>query len=134
MFLNGTAMAGQPDHVNLQDSVFLGPATTASRYRFYSVRDTFPGLVPSEEDGGAIVGELYDVSETVWRSSLEPGEPPELDRGDIELDDGSIVKAMLLDLDRVPAHEAVDITAFGGWRAYQAHLTGSSAPRQAQAP
>ena len=44
MFLNGTAMAGQPDHACHQGSTFLGPARTSATVRFFAVRDEFPGL------------------------------------------------------------------------------------------
>jgi hypothetical protein len=141
MFLNGTAMAGQADHGNLLGSPLIGPARTAPDYRFFAVRDEFPGLVPiaaadlgGVSEGGSIVGELYEVDDEVWRTSLGPGEPPELELGVIELHDGSRANAMLLQLDRVADKaELVDITAFGGWRAYQAHLAGEPAsPTAAQ--
>jgi len=119
MFLNGTAMSGQPDHGNVAGARFLGEGRTADRYRFYSVRDEFPGLVPSD-DGAGIVGEVYEIDDAVWRDVLLPSEPSELDPGEVELDDGRRVTAMILDLERVPPTDRVDITAHGGWRRYLA--------------
>jgi hypothetical protein len=139
MFLNGTAMAGQADHHNLRGAPLIGPARTAPKYRFLAVRDEFPGLLPVTEpdeagvtEAGSIVGELYQLDEEVWRTSLGPAEPRELELGEIELEDGSIVNAMILVPERVtPGDKVVDITGFGGWRAYQASLAGREAPEEA---
>lgn len=123
IFLNGTAMAGGAGHWALQGATLLGPARTAPRYRFYSVRDDFPGLVPVDTQGASIEGELYDLPDEVWRDSLGPSEPPELFLGEIELDDGRAVNAMILDLTAGQEGDAVDITDHGGWRAYLATKT-----------
>lgn len=120
VFLNGTAMSGGADHGNIKGAPFLGPATTAPRYRFYSVGDRFPGLVPVETGGAAINGELYELEEDAWFNSLLPNEPPELRPGEIALSDGQVVNAMILELDRADMDEVRDITEFGGWRAYWA--------------
>jgi len=98
MFLNGTAMSGQKDHGAHSGSTFLGPAQTASRYRFFAIRDEFPGLYPVERDGRVIDGELYDIPEDVLRERLLPSEPRELEIGDVELLDGRSVRAMQLDI------------------------------------
>lgn len=127
MFLNGTAMSGQKDHHAIAGATFLGAARTAPRYRFYAVRDEFPGLFPVESGGAAIAGELYEVSEEILFTSLLPEEPAELEIGTIELDDGQIVNAMQLQPERLAAGDkVVDIADLGGWRAYQAHLTANA--------
>lgn len=120
VFLNGTAMAGGADHGNIKGAPFLGPASTAPLYRFYSVGDRFPGLVPVESGGASIVGELYDLDDDVWFNSLLPSEPPELRPGTITLSDGATANAMILELDRANPDELRDITEFGGFRAYMA--------------
>jgi gamma-glutamylcyclotransferase (GGCT)/AIG2-like uncharacterized protein YtfP len=120
VFLNGTAMAGGADHANIKDVPFLGPATTAPIYHFYSVGDRFPGLVPVEHGGAAISGELYAFDEDTWFHSLLPNEPPELRPGEITLSDGSTAHAMILEPDRARQEELVNITRFGGFRAYLA--------------
>ena len=119
MFLNGTAMRGFRDHQYLLDSVFLGDRTTAERYRFYAVRDEFPGLVDVGEGGGCIRGELYEMKLDTWRNSLLPNEPAELVPGHVVLSDGTTANVMLLDFDRVKNNDKLlEITEFGGWRAY----------------
>ena len=126
MFLNGTAMSGQKDHSAHHGSTFLGPARTAGKYRFFAVRDEFPGLLPVDVRGRMIDGELYDIPEEVLRDSLLPAEPRELELGEIELADGSIVHAMLLVPSRLdPQDKVVDIAELGGFRTYQAFLAAN---------
>jgi hypothetical protein len=123
MFLNGTAMSGQPDHHAVVGSTYLGPRRTAPRYRFVAVRNAFPGLLPMSQGGSSIEGELYEMTEDALFGSLMPEEPAELELGTIQLDDGEIVNAMHLQPDRLVAGDlVVDISAFGGWRNYQRHL------------
>jgi len=127
MFLNGTAMSGQPDHHAVDGARFLGPARTAPLYRFYAVRDAFPGLYPippgSWLSGASIEGELYELPEEMLYDSLMPEEPAELELGVVELTDGSVVNAMHLQFERVAeADKIVDIAGLGGWRAYQAFV------------
>jgi gamma-glutamylcyclotransferase (GGCT)/AIG2-like uncharacterized protein YtfP len=127
MFLNGTAMSGQKDHGAHGGSVFLGPARTAGKYRFFAVRDEFPGLFPVPSGGRSIVGELYDIPEDVLRDHLLPSEPQELEFGEIELEDGEVVNAMILVPARLaPGDKVVDIAELGGFRAYQAFLASNA--------
>jgi hypothetical protein len=123
MFLNGTAMSGQKDHGSHAGSTFLGPARTAARYRFFAVRDEYPGLWPVAQGGRAINGELYEIPEDVLREKLLPSEPAELDFGEIELEDGERVHAMILAPERLaPGDKVVDIAELGGFQAYLAFL------------
>ena len=127
MFLNGTAMSGQPDHGAIAGATFLGPARTAPNYRFFAVRDQFPGLFPVEQGGLSIIGELYELSDAQLYDSLMPSEPAELELGVIELDSGEQVHAMHLRPERLdPADKVVDIADFGRFRAYQAHLAANA--------
>jgi hypothetical protein len=120
-FLNGTAMSGEKDHQAIAGAVFLGASRTAPRYRFISVRDEFPGLLPVTEFGMSIEGELYDLSDDILYGSLLPQEPPELALGSVVLIDSREVLAMQLVPNRIrPTDLIVDIADFGGWRAYQA--------------
>ncbi len=126
MFLNGTAMSGQKDHRAHAGSVFLGPARTTAAYRFFAIRDEFPGLFPVAHGGRCIDGELYDIPDDVLTGSLLPSEPPELELGDIELVDGEAVHAMLLVPARIsPGDKLVDIAELGGFRAYQRFLAAN---------
>ena len=127
MFLNGTAMSGQHDHHAVDGARFVGPARTAPLYRFYAVRDAFPGLYPIPEGsdlvGASVEGELYELPEEMLYDSLMPEEPAELELGVIELDDGSVVNAMQLQFERIaPGDKVVDIAGLGGWRAYQSFV------------
>lgn len=130
MFLNGTAMSGQPDHGAIAGARYLGPARTAPYYRFFTARDAFPGLFPVTSGGASIEGELYEVPEDMLYRSLMPEEPAELELGTVLLDDGQVVNAMHLQAERIAAGDSLtDITAFGGWRRYQAHLAAQDRAR-----
>jgi gamma-glutamylcyclotransferase (GGCT)/AIG2-like uncharacterized protein YtfP len=121
MFLNGDGMRGGRAHYTIEGTPLLGERRTAPLYRFYSIRDEFPGLYPDADGGGPIAGELYDVPMTQLRALLAT-EPPELELSVIELDAGELSFAMLL---RDAEHDRgihTDITRFGGWRAYRASL------------
>lgn len=118
MFVNGQAMSGGSLNSALRNARFLGPASTAPRYKFYSMRDEFPGLLPVDEHGSAIVGELYEVDYQTLQHDLLPNEPPELELCVIDLatGEGSLCMRMRdISLD-IPG--VVDITSCGGWRAY----------------
>ncbi|WP_328394294.1 allophanate hydrolase-related protein [Nocardia sp. NBC_00416] len=118
MFVNGQAMSGGTLNDALDNARFLGRVTTAPRYRFYSVRDEFPGLHPVAEGGAAIPGELYEVEYDVLREELLPREPAELELGVIELADGSGSLSMRMRETALGAPDVTDISDRGGWLAY----------------
>ena len=72
LMTNGEGMRGGAVHHTIAAHPFLGEVETASRYRFLSVRDEFPGLVPVEVGGGVVRGELYDVPLEVLLYSFLP--------------------------------------------------------------
>jgi hypothetical protein len=121
LFVNGEGMSGGQVHHSIAGLPFLGSARTAPRYRFFSVRDEFPALWPVDHGGVGVEGELYAVPLEVIRDRFIPAEPPELELGVVELDDGSAALVVLL---RENAHAAgeglTDISEHGGWRAYRA--------------
>jgi hypothetical protein len=125
MFVNGEAMSGGRLHVNLRAAAFCGPQSTAPRYRFFSVRDEFPGLHPVPAGGASIPGELYEASYETLRESLLPAEPPELELGIIELADGSGSLAMRMRAAALDAAGVLDITDQGGWLRYLARRSGA---------
>jgi hypothetical protein len=127
MFVNGQALRGGTLHHALAGATFAGAATTAPRYRFYSVRGEFPGLHPVDRDGHAVPGELYEVDYATLRERLLPGEPPELELGVVELDDGSGSLSMRMRAEALGAPGVVDISDRGGWRAYLAERGGDGA-------
>ncbi|MBA2810207.1 MULTISPECIES: allophanate hydrolase-related protein [Streptomyces] len=118
MFVNGQAMSGGSLNHALRDARLLGPARTAPAYRFYSVRDEFPGLHPVTEGGAAIRGEVYEVGYEVLREKLLPEEPAELELGVITLEDGSGSFSMRMRAQALTAPGVTDITKHGGWHAY----------------
>jgi gamma-glutamylcyclotransferase (GGCT)/AIG2-like uncharacterized protein YtfP len=123
LFVNGEGMNGGKVHYSIDGHPFLGAARTAPRYRFFSVRDEFPGLWPVAEGGASIEGELYEVPLDVIRDSFMPAEPPELELGVLELDDGTSSLVVLMRPDVVGSGAGLtDITEHGGWRSYRATL------------
>jgi gamma-glutamylcyclotransferase (GGCT)/AIG2-like uncharacterized protein YtfP len=120
MFVNGQAMRGGSLNDALADARFLGPARTAPCYRFFSVRDEFPGLHPVTDGGLAVPGELYELSYAMLREQLLPREPAELELGVIELSDGTGSLAMRMRAWVLDGPGLTDISAVGGWHAYLA--------------
>ncbi|MBV9206508.1 MAG: amidase [Actinobacteria bacterium] len=125
LFVNGEGMSGGQVHYSIEGHPFLGRARTAPRYRFFSVRDEFPALWPVAEGGVSIDGELYEVPLEVVRDRFMPAEPAELELGVLELADGGSALVVLL---RRSVYESgdglIDISGYGGWRAYKASKTG----------
>ncbi|HEY2279003.1 MAG TPA: gamma-glutamylcyclotransferase [Streptosporangiaceae bacterium] len=126
MFLSGDGMAGGSAHHTIEGAPLVGERRTAPHYRFYSVRDQFPGLYPAADgdgdgDGQPILGELYDVPMKPLRALLDT-EPPELELTIIELADGEMSFAMVLRESEHAHGGHKDISAYGGWRAYRASM------------
>jgi hypothetical protein len=124
LFVNGGGMRGGEVHYSIEGLPFLGEVRTAPRYRFFSVRDEFPGLWRVEEGGVSIAGELYDVPLDVIRDRFIPAEPPELELGVVELGDGSSALGVLVRANFYESGEGLkDISEHGGWRAYRASMS-----------
>lgn len=120
LFVNGEGMRGGAVHHTIAEHPFVGAVRTAPSYRFYSIRDEFPGLAPAAAgQGGAVTGEVYEVPLATLRERFLPAEPPELELGVIELEDGSSVLGMVLRRAEAASGAHRDITQFGGWRAYR---------------
>jgi len=122
IFLNGGGMRGGPLHHQLQGAPLVRVARSAPRYRYYSVGDRFPAMLEVGAGGHAVVGEVYEVSLAVLREHLLPAEPPELELGVIELDDGTACLATVLRAEFGGALDLRDISEVGDWRVYQASL------------
>lgn len=116
LFVNGTLMRGLALHANLAGAEFLGPAWTAPIYRLYSIDDRHPGMFEVGEGGVSVAGELYTVSDEVWRR-IEAGEPPHLYRGRVRLADGRDVLGILYPRELAEGRHR-DISAYRDWRAY----------------
>ncbi|RDB42700.1 hypothetical protein DU490_11970 [Halomonas sp. DQ26W] len=128
MFVNGQAMSGGSLDFALEGARFLGAITTAPRYRFYSIRDEFPGLLPVSSAGAQVPGELYALSHAQLREDLLPNEPDELELTIIELEDGSGALSMRLRESAIDGPGVVDITRHGGWLNYLKTLATKAGP------
>jgi gamma-glutamylcyclotransferase (GGCT)/AIG2-like uncharacterized protein YtfP len=116
LFVNGTLMRGLPLHGNLADAEFVGEVSTAPRYRLYSIGDLHPGMFETEEDGVSVRGELYLLTGATW-ASVEAGEPPDLYRGEVTLEDGRTVLGILYPRQLAEGRHR-DISDFADWRDY----------------
>lgn len=63
LMTNGEGMRGGRLHHNIADHRFIAEAQTAAKYRFFSIRDEFPGIVPVGPELGVI--ELADGTATL---------------------------------------------------------------------
>jgi gamma-glutamylcyclotransferase (GGCT)/AIG2-like uncharacterized protein YtfP len=119
LFVNGTLMRGLKLQANMGNSEFIAELRTTPHYRLHSIDDVHPGMYrldEGESGGAAILGELYNVPEDVWQQ-IEAGEPPNLYRGTVTLEDGRAVYGILYPRELAEGRYP-DITDFGGWRAY----------------
>ena len=127
----GAHLSGEPLNYQLtgRNAVLVGAARTAPCYRLFALAGTVPpkpGLVRvGDHEGGAIEVEVWNLSEEAF-GSFCASVPPPLAIGSLRLADGSWVKGFLCE--SVAAIGAVDLTHFGGWRAYRKTL-GSQGPR-----
>ena len=121
LFVNGTLMRGLALHHNLDGAAFLGAFRTAPHYRLYSIGDVHPGMFEVETGGVSVAGEIYRMSDEIWRR-VEAGEPPHLYRGPVRLSDARVVDGILFPRALAEARHK-DISEFGDWRVYSASLT-----------
>jgi gamma-glutamylcyclotransferase (GGCT)/AIG2-like uncharacterized protein YtfP len=129
MFLTGDAMRGGRLHHHISGALFVGEWRTAPRYRLYSINDAFPALRPVSAGGQPILGELYDVPmDQLWH--LLADEPPELELWMVELGareadttsestQSDVQFSFGMVLRRGERGGYLDITDYGGWRAYR---------------
>ncbi|WP_425244422.1 allophanate hydrolase-related protein [Thermostichus vulcanus] len=122
--VNGTLMRGLALNRNLIQigATFLREAQTAPCYRLWSIRDIYPGMVRVRQGGSTIALELWEIP-ALGLSQLLLQEPPGLSVGRILLSDGTEVLGILAE--PYLCEGQVEITAWGGWRAYIGSLTKS---------
>jgi gamma-glutamylcyclotransferase (GGCT)/AIG2-like uncharacterized protein YtfP len=119
MFVNGQAMSDGPLHRFLKAAGPGESVRTADGYRFFSFGE-FPGIQAATAGGARIQGEVYPISYADLREHLLPQEPPELELSVIELEDGRGSLSMVVRDGALETAQPVEITPFGGWRAYLA--------------
>ncbi len=118
-FICGSALRGQPDHQNLQSATFIRPANTKSIYRLHAAQNGWHPAIYAVESGGiAIPGEVYELTQAQY-DYLLANEPPHMYPGDIVLEDGEVLTAMLYPQDLVEQYGWPDISHHGGWAAYK---------------
>ena len=118
LFVNGTLMRGFALERNLAGAQFLGEVQTAPVYRLYSIGDRHPGMFEVLSGGVSVAGEVYLVTNEIWRR-VEAGEPPGLYGGTVTLEDGRRVCGILYPRELAEGRHC-DISSYGGWRAYLA--------------
>lgn len=119
-FICGSALRGQPDHLNLQSAKFVKETKTQAKYRLHSVdNDRHPGIYEVADRGISIPGEIYEMTSEQY-NHLMSNEPPNLYEGKVILEDGEAISAMLYPREVVEKYNWPDISHFGGWAAYKA--------------
>jgi len=119
IFICGSALTGQPDHGNLQNAKLIKPAKTRALYRLHVVGDGWhPAIYQVEEGGISIPGEVYEMTQGEYEYLLA-NEPPNMYPGDIILEDGETLTAMLYPQELVEKYNWSDISHYGGWAAYK---------------
>jgi allophanate hydrolase len=104
-------------------AALLERTCTAAQYRLYALPGGpphRPGLVRVERDGNAIEVELWSLSAAAFGAFVAQIPAP-LGIGKIQLPDDRRVSGFLCESYAVK--DAVDITHYGGWRAYLANQT-----------
>jgi allophanate hydrolase len=93
---------------------------TAPHYRLYALSATTPakpGLIRTRGPGAAIEVEVWQIPTRVL-GSFVADIPPPLGIGSLELADGRVVKGFICEPWVID--DAIEITSYGGWRAYLA--------------
>ncbi|BBG29185.1 allophanate hydrolase [Zymobacter palmae] len=116
----GAHLSGQPLNAQLTErkAILKETAHTASGYALYALSDMMPekpGLIRDPNAAGHIEVEVWTLPLTKFGSFITDITAP-LGIGTITLDDGRQVKGFLCEPHAVTG--AVDITHYGGWRAY----------------
>jgi allophanate hydrolase len=121
----GAHLSGEPLNHQLTGAggSLVETINAAPGYRLYALPDTKPakpGMVGGgPADGPGIELELWELSVASF-GRLVAGVPAPLVIGTVVLEDGRAVKGFLCEADAVEG--ALDITSYGGWRAYRASL------------
>ncbi|MGL5135585.1 MAG: allophanate hydrolase-related protein [Planktothrix sp.] len=119
IFICGSALQGQPDHKNLGEAKLIKSAKTLPLYRLHAADNGWhPAIYEIGEGGISIPGEVYEISHAQYEHLLI-NEPPNMYPGDIKLEDGEVLTAMLYPRELIEHYRWPDISAFGGWAAYK---------------
>jgi allophanate hydrolase len=115
----GAHMSGLPLNYQLQTlgGRLVAECRTSPDYRLYVIAGALPrpGLVRTQQDGMAILGELWQLPIAAF-GTFVAGIPIPLGIGDVKMEDGQMVKGFLCEA--IATADAPDITSLGGWRAW----------------
>lgn len=116
----GAHLSGLPLNWQLTErrSRLVKVCKTAKSYRLFALPNTHPpkpGLVRFPSNGVSIELEVYEMPSNELGSFLNLIPTP-LGLGNIELEDGSLVKGFICE--QYAVHEAQDISNLGGWKSY----------------
>lgn len=119
--VNGTLMRGLALCPNLLNvgAQFEREARTEATYRLWTIDDNYPAMVKVKVGGTAVAVEVWQVPLAGLGIVLSQ-EPPGLAIGKVTLEDGEEVLGVIGEPLTVEGKK--EITAFGGWRAYQESL------------
>lgn len=124
MLVVGAHLRGQPLNHQLvaAGGSFVRAVRTSADYRLFAL-DTVPpkpGLARVTDGGAAIEGEVWRLPAAGF-GGFVAALPQPMGIARTLLEDGASVAGFLCE--KIALEGAVDITEFGGWRAYLAHLT-----------
>ncbi len=120
----GAHLSGMPLNHELVSlgAQFVRPARTADSYSLYALAGQTPpkpGLVCDGTGAGGLAVEIWAISAAAF-GRFVAAIPPPMCIGAIRLADGSITKGFLVE--PIALEDALDITGYGGWRAYVSAL------------
>lgn len=127
--VNGTLMRGLELNPNLiqAGAEFLYEATTTPDYRLWSIQDQHPAMVRVAHGGVAVALEVWRIPAAGLVQVLRQ-EPPGLCIGKVTLSTGETVLGVLGE--PILCEGQREISAFGGWRAYQKNAFPAAHPPQ----
>lgn len=118
----GAHLHGMPLHHQLEsrNARFVRKTKTAPTYKLYAMQTTPPKPALIHDEGGAALEvEIYELDFAAF-GSFTAEVPAPLAIGTVTLADGAEVKGFVAE--PRAAKGAIDVTQFGGWRAYIASL------------
>ncbi|MBW4662354.1 MAG: glutamyl-tRNA amidotransferase [Drouetiella hepatica Uher 2000/2452] len=117
--VNGTLMRGLELNGNLLavGAEFVKDAVTAPIYRLWTISDVHPAMMRVATGGGAIALEVWSVP-VAGLAKILLQEPPGLCVGKVQLAGDEEVLGVLGE--PILCEGQVEITRWGGWRAYKA--------------
>jgi allophanate hydrolase len=123
----GAHLSGQPLNWQMTErsARLLRRTRTAPLYRLFALPGTIPpkpGLIRAGEPGNAIEVEIWEMPARHFGGFVAEIPSP-LGIGCLELDDGSSVQGFVCEAWATAGSE--DISRFGGWRAYLAHIAAN---------